>query len=144
MFDQSSKYLVRSNLEPGQSIAIIDNIFHLTYIRNPGAALGILPRAQPFLLIITVVVIIFIFFFQRELGRNNLFIQAILGLFLGGTLGNFIDRLRFGLVTDFLDFKVWPVFNLADTSIFIGLFMMTIYFLQFMRLNKEKDATNTD
>lgn len=142
IIDQLSKFLIKLYYEPGQTVPLIKNFLHLTYVRNPGAAFGLFPGSQTILLIITVIVFAFIIFFQIEIGKDDIFIRIVLGLFLGGTLGNFIDRIQNGLVVDFIDFRFWPVFNFADASIVIGLFLLALYLLNIIKPAKEKDASN--
>ncbi|MCK8826889.1 signal peptidase II [Natroniella acetigena] len=119
ILDQGTKYLVMENLDLYQSIPIIEDIFHLTYIRNQGAAFGILQGRVTFLIIVTVLAIILLIVFYNELPVDNRFNRLILGLGIGGALGNLIDRVRLGYVVDFFDFRVWPVFNIADVAIVI-------------------------
>ncbi len=142
IIDQLSKFLIKLYYEPGQTVPLIKNFLHLTYVRNPGAAFGLFPGSQTILLIITVIVFAFIIFFQIEIGKDDIFIRIVLGLFLGGTLGNFIDRIQYGLVVDFIDFRFWPVFNFADASIVIGLFLLALYILNIIKPAKEKDVSN--
>lgn len=118
--DQVSKYLVQINMLRGESIPIIAPIFYLTYIQNPGAAFGILANQTLFFVVVTVIVIGGILLGYRYIPFANEPIRVALGLIMGGALGNLIDRLRLGRVVDFLDFRVWPVFNLADTAIVLG------------------------
>lgn len=90
-------------------------------MRNPGAAFGFLPNHQLIFLITTIVVVIFILFYYRRLKPHECAVKFALGLELGGAVGNLIDRLFFGRVTDFIDFRIWPVFNIADIAIVVGL-----------------------
>lgn len=119
--DQLTKIWIRETLSFGDSIPIIKNAFHLTYVKNPGAAFGLFPDRQPLFLIATVVTVVFIIFYYRRVQTDQYLIKIALGLELGGALGNLIDRVTYGRVTDFLDFRIWPVFNLADSAIVIGL-----------------------
>ncbi|MCG0276962.1 MAG: signal peptidase II [Thermanaeromonas sp.] len=118
--DQISKLLVRQWLEPNQSIPVLKNIFHLTYINNPGAAFGILAYQTPLFIISTLAVIALIVIAYKQFPVHRLTLKLALALQLGGALGNLLDRIRFGYVVDFLDFRVWPVFNLADVAIVLG------------------------
>lgn len=120
--DQISKFVITKNLFLHQSIPIIKGFFHLTLIHNRGAAFGILKNQTYFFIIISVVAIIVIFSslfnHQRRKGVSNYTI--CLGLILAGAAGNLLDRVFFGYVIDFLDFRIWPVFNIADSAITIG------------------------
>lgn len=103
---------------------IIKNFFYLTYVRNYGAAFGMLQNKTYFLILSAVLMIALIIVFYHKIPRN-LFIRLSVGLILGGALGNLMDRIRLGYVVDFLDFKIWPfVFNIADSSIVIGTILL--------------------
>lgn len=120
ILDQFSKYIVVENMELGESIPIIEEVFHLTYILNPGAAFGMFAHNRLFFIAIAVVVIGIIIWARREILASPWEVKAGCGLFLGGAIGNLIDRARQGLVIDFFDFRIWPVFNIADIAICIG------------------------
>ena len=117
ILDQFSKYIVVENMALGESIPIIEEVFHLTYILNPGAAFGMLAHNRLFFIAIAVVVIGIIIWARREILASPWEVKAGCGLFLGGAIGNLIDRARQGLVIDFFDFRIWPVFNIADIAI---------------------------
>lgn len=120
ILDQFSKYIVVENMALGESIPIIEEVFHLTYILNPGAAFGMFAHNRLFFIAIAVVVIGIIIWTRREILASPWEVKAGCGLFLGGAIGNLIDRARQGLVIDFFDFRIWPVFNIADIAICIG------------------------
>lgn len=120
ILDQFSKYIVVENMVLGESIPIIEEVFHLTYILNPGAAFGMFAHNRLFFIAIAVVVIGIIIWARREILASPWEVKAGCGLFLGGAIGNLIDRARQGLVIDFFDFRIWPVFNIADIAICIG------------------------
>ena len=120
ILDQFSKYIVVENMALGESIPIIEEVFHLTYILNPGAAFGMFAHNRLFFVAIAVVVIGIIIWARREILASPWEVKAGCGLFLGGAIGNLIDRARQGLVIDFFDFRIWPVFNIADIAICIG------------------------
>ena len=120
ILDQFSKYIVVENLALGESIPIIEEVFHLTYILNPGAAFGMFAHNRLFFIAIAVIVIGIIIWARREILASPWEVKAGCGLFLGGAIGNLIDRARQGLVIDFFDFRIWPVFNIADIAICIG------------------------
>lgn len=120
ILDQFSKYIVVENMALGESIPIIEEVFHLTYILNPGAAFGMFAHNRLFFIAIAVVVIGIIIWARREILASPWEVKAGCGLFLGGAIGNLIDRTRQGLVIDFFDFRIWPVFNIADIAICIG------------------------
>lgn len=120
ILDQFSKYIVVENMVLGESIPIIEEVFHLTYILNPGAAFGMFAHNRLFFIAIAVIVIGIIIWARREILASPWEVKAGCGLFLGGAIGNLIDRTRQGLVIDFFDFRIWPVFNIADIAICIG------------------------
>lgn len=106
----------------GQSIPLIEGVFHLTSHRNRGAAFGILQNQRWFFILITVLIVVGIVYYLRRLGRSKPLISYALALILGGAVGNFLDRLLNGEVVDFLDFTLinYPIFNIADSAIVIG------------------------
>lgn len=126
LLDQASKYLIMANMTQGQSIPVIENFFHITYIHNPGAAFGLLANQTSFFIAVTLLVVAGIFVFYWKRGVKGRIMPVALGLIAGGSLGNLVDRIRFGEVVDFLDFRIWPVFNLADSSIVIGAGLLVI------------------
>lgn len=128
VLDQASKYLVRLYMVPDRMHPVLPPFFYLTYVRNPGAAFGFLSH-WPFLsvFIAFLVIPVAIFMRQRFFTAEPLMSTA-LGLVMGGALGNLVDRLLLGVVTDFLDFRVWPVFNLADSAIVVGVGIIIWWF----------------
>lgn len=120
MADLVTKRLVEANLLLGQTIPIIPDVFHLTRVANPGAAFGLFPVGPVALAAVAALVAVVILVVGPVLARNSSVLRLGLGLQLGGALGNLVDRLRIGLVTDFLDFRFWPVFNIADMAIVAG------------------------
>ncbi len=124
ILDQFSKYIVVENMALGESIPIVEEVFHLTYILNPGAAFGMFAHNRLFFIAIAVVVIGIIIWARREILASPWEVKAGCGLFLGGAIGNLIDRARQGLVIDFFDFRIWPVFNIADIAICIGVVLI--------------------
>jgi len=135
--DQAAKLLVVRLMTLGQSIPVISDVFHLTYVHNPGGAFGILAYRTWFFVVVALVVTTLILGLWRHFGPGNRWLTVALALQLGGTLGNLLDRVRQGYVIDFLDFRVWPVFNLADTSIVVGVFLLL---WQLTRSYSEKGA----
>ncbi len=127
--DLISKQVVMHFLELSKSVKIIPNFFYLTYCHNDGAAWSILKDQRIMLLILTVIVLFIIHkYLNKE--KTDTLENIIYGMIIGGILGNFFDRLVYGYVNDFLDFKIfgynYPVFNLADTFIVIGIITMII------------------
>lgn len=127
-FDQLSKLIVETNLY-NKSIEIIENIFAFTYLQNKGAAWGILAENNWILMILTPVFILLItvFLCKSECGKAE---KICGGLIVGGAFGNYIDRLFRGYIVDFLDFKIWPVFNVADVCIVVGCALLATFWLK--------------
>lgn len=128
--DQVSKTIVRRTLSLGESIPIFGPYLAITYWENPGGAFGIFPGAIWVFVITSVVSIVFGMFGRRYLKPLGPLSEISLGLLSGGAMGNLIDRLRFATVTDFIDFKVWPVFNLADTCVVTGAGLLALLVLR--------------
>src|SRR3989344_4944906 len=118
VLDQLTKFLIRINFEICESVPIIKNILHFTYVTNTGSAFGLFKNLNWFFMLFSAIVIIAIFYYLRTgINEKEKIMQFAVGLLLGGTLGNFIDRALIGAVTDFIDFRVWPVFNIADSAV---------------------------
>jgi signal peptidase II len=118
--DQVTKALVRSRLAEGEAWPSTDALLAISHVENAGAAFGILQGAGTWLLAVTVIGVIGIFvYLWRFPPRNGLYLVA-LALILGGAVGNLIDRATKGTVTDFIDPTHYPAFNLADSSIVVG------------------------
>lgn len=126
ILDQLTKLWVDASMKVGQSIPLINNLFHLTYTQNTGAAFGILKNHQLIFILFALFVISLILYYWKRIPQKNIIIVPI-GLILGGTIGNLIDRLRFQYVIDFLDFRIWPTFNIADSAITIGAILLIFY-----------------
>ena len=127
--DQIIKYYIINNFNYGQSLAIIKGVFHLTYVKNTGAAFGILKNANNFFIIVSIIIILFLLFYRYYYFKSNIYINISIGLIIGGAVGNLIDRILLNYVVDYLDFRVWPVFNLADSAIVVGAGILIIYIL---------------
>lgn len=139
LIDQVLKILVQRHFQLHESIEVISGFFNLTYVRNPGAAFGFLAASHPtfrelFFLIMPPVALIIIFAILRKTDERHKATIVSLSLIFGGALGNYIDRLKFRYVVDFLDFHIqrsvtWPAFNTADIAIVCG--VATLLFLEF-------------
>lgn len=129
--DQASKYLISKILSLGESQAVIRGIVYFTLVHNRGAAFGIL-KNQVFLFIISAVFSILLIYLnlKNSKARHTALSLVALSLILGGALGNLCDRLIFGYVIDFIDLRVWPVFNLADSAISAGAVLLAIQILR--------------
>lgn len=148
VLDQLSKFWVREALYYGQSVPVIDGFFNLVYVRNTGAAWGMFGDRTHLLILLAIVIAVLVVIFRKQMfgaikGRN-----WIMGLLISGIFGNLIDRIRFGWVTDFLDFHIgnhhFPSFNVADSAICIsmGLYLLMSYLAERAeRLNQDDGAT---
>jgi len=124
VLDQLVKGLVTLTMTPGESVPVIKDFFHITYVLNPGAAFGILPHQSWFFILAGVIMIVaFCVYYPRLKKKCAYFHYGCIAL-LSGSVSNLIDRVRNGLVIDFFDFRVWPVFNIADIAIVLGVASM--------------------
>ncbi len=130
--DQASKALVRATLpsDPPQTIRLIPGVLWLTHVRNQGAAFGVMSGRQLLFIATTLAVLAGIAYAWRRYPQRNAVIVRSLGLVTGGAIGNLIDRVLFGgRVTDFLDVHWFPVFNIADSAIVVGVAVLVIWLL---------------
>ncbi len=164
--DQLAKFIVLKNLQPGESLPVIKNFFHISVVCNKGLAFGLFSQIDSsiFLCISFVAIILLFLLLSRKVcppldfpakgreiktGVSPCFVfeenkgegaakivkslppKAIfLSLILGGAIGNLVDRIRLGFVIDFLDFRIWPVFNIADSAITIGTVLLVLQILK--------------
>lgn len=128
LLDQITKYMVTVSMDLGETFPLWKGIFHLTYIINPGAAFGILPHQSAFFLGIVGVLFLVFLRFRKHIPEKPLYFPLAVGLVLGGALGNAIDRMRIAGVIDFLDFRIWPIFNVADIAVCVGVALIVLYF----------------
>ncbi|MFH1651998.1 MAG: signal peptidase II [Chloroflexota bacterium] len=131
--DQLSKAWIRNHLLPGE-VFLDYGVFQIVYVRNTGAAFGIFPNQSPLLAVVSllgvIVILLAYFLLPRYLPfLNSLPPRLTLGIILGGTAGNLIDRFHFRYVTDFLGFTFWPAFNVADASVTVGTLVLAVWFL---------------
>ena len=122
--DQLTKFFIKNNFQLNQSTPIIKNILHITYITNTGSAFGLFKGLNWFFIFFSIIVISAIFYFINKIGNNEKMMQLSVGLVLGGTIGNLIDRIAYGAVIDFIDFRIWPVFNVADSAVTISVVLL--------------------
>ncbi len=132
--DQLTKQAVRTSMHLHQSIPVIDSYFHFTFVENSGIAFGInFAGGKIFFAITASLASILILYYLWNVRNESFFLRLSLGLILGGAFGNLIDRFMYGRVTDFLDFSLgiyhWPVFNIADSAVTVGMFMYLYYTL---------------
>jgi len=136
--DQVSKYIISESCIVGKTIPVFENFFHITLIYNKGVAFGLFNDnavVAKLLVFFGCSVVAYMLFAMRSLSVAN---RVAAGMMIGGALGNIVDRIRIGAVVDFLDFRVWPVFNIADTFISIAAGMFIILIL----VTKNEDEKN--
>jgi signal peptidase II len=124
-FDQLTKFLVRENMSIGQSVPS-SGFFRLTYYENSGTIFGLFQNATVILTVASIIAIGFLVYFYRTQRAPTLIMRGAIGILMGGAIGNLIDRLTMGGVTDFVDVGRWPIFNIADASITVGIFMLIV------------------
>ncbi len=148
LLDQLVKLLIENNFSVWSKHVVIPGFFNLVYVLNKGAAFGILNQEDInwqtnfFIAVSLVAILVIVYLLYSVKQRDNLFLFG-LGAIWGGALGNLIDRIRLGMVIDYLDFYIgsfhWPAFNIADTAISLGAISIIISFIQ-----RESNASNTN
>lgn len=142
LLDQVTKWLIVSRMNYGDSITIIENIFYITSHRNSGAAWGILQGKMWLFYVITVIVIVAIIYYIQKAAKGKWLLGVSLSFMLGGAIGNFIDRVYRKEVVDFIHTFIFgynfPVFNIADSALVIGVILLMIQMLLDERKAKEK------
>jgi signal peptidase II len=141
LLDQFTKWLIVSKMNYGDSITIINNFLYITSHRNQGAAWGILQGQMWLFYVITLIVIVAIIYYIQKAARAKVLLGVSLGLMLGGAIGNFIDRVVRKEVVDFIHTYIFsynfPVFNIADSALCIGVILLMIQMLLDERKTKE-------
>lgn len=145
--DQATKLFIDKVMDLHSSITVVQNFFNITYMRNKGAAFSFLANFSyriPFFILVSLVAIVVIISVIYKLRPDQKFAALSLSLILSGALGNLIDRVRLGEVIDFLDAHWyehhWPAFNVADSAICVGVFLLAIdMYLDEQRQKKQKD-----
>lgn len=148
--DQISKFAIKSVFLPGEHVPVMPGFFDVVYVQNTGAAWGMLSGFNNWLIAVSLLMVVVLIVFRRRLIPNTLMHRIILGLMIGGVVGNLIDRVKWGFVIDFLDFhwhegvgRHFPAFNIADSAICIGVGLYIISQLFDIKKNK-KDAKAAD
>ena len=149
--DQATKIYVHSKFRLHETVQVIENYFNITYVRNPGAAFGFLAQShpefrEPFFLVLPPIAMLIILWVLRSVQQNDRIQIVALSMVFGGAIGNYIDRLRFGYVIDFLDFHIqnkytWPAFNVADSAIVVGIGILLV--ISFVRNDETVPVTPT-
>lgn len=144
IIDQWSKWIIVKKMDLYEQIPIIEGFFSITSHRNKGAAWGILQDQMIFFYIITIVVVVGIIYYLHNYLKGKMGLSIAICLILGGAIGNFIDRIFRKEVVDFLDFIIFtydfPIFNVADSSLVVGVFLFIIISLLEERKQKGKEA----
>ena len=125
LFRSLTKLFFVNNYSLGDSVPIIKNILHFTYVHNYGAGFSLFQNQTLLFIVFAVLVIAAILYYYNKITKNYVLIGA--ALILSGAVGNLVDRLIFGYVIDFIDFRIWPMFNIADSAITIGAVLVMIY-----------------
>ena len=141
MIDQFTKEIVIRNLKVGYSIPE-SGFFRFTHVRNFGSAFSIINDANLFLMIVGIFAIIFISYFLIFYTRESNLLQIAISLQLSGAFGNIVDRMRLGSVTDFIDVGPWPVFNIADSCISVGMFLLILHIIISWKNEKKVNEDN--
>lgn len=141
--DQLTKALVVTNLAVGQQARLLGDLVQIWHAQNRGAAFSLFQGGTVLFLIVSVLSIGMVAYFHRSLRDRTTWLHVVLGIVLGGTLGNFIDRLRQGYVTDWLSVGIgdtrWPTFNVADSSVVVGIGILVVYL--FLSSPDRREAT---
>lgn len=141
--DQATKLLVKANFELEESIAIVGDFLRFTYIENPGMAFGLQFAGPFFLTAFSLIASVVVLYYLYKLRHEALKLRIPLALILGGAVGNLIDRFLYGRVVDFIEVGVgefrWPVFNVADSSVTIGM----VFLIALILLEKEEGKQDT-
>lgn len=141
LFDQATKKIVESSMDLHESIALIPDVFHITYKTNDGMSLGLFPGGRWVFVALTVAVIVGVLVWFSKTKPTNKVLLWGTSLIIGGAVGNLIDRIVCGKVTDFFDFCLinFPIFNIADIGITIGTVLLFVYIFFFY---EEKGGEN--
>ncbi len=127
--DQLTKYMTVANIDLYEVVNVIPNVLSWMYLRNTGAAWSILEGQMWFFYIVTLVVVVVVVYYLQKYGRQSGLLALSLSFILAGSIGNVIDRLRFGYVVDMirLEFIDFPIFNVADMALSVGVALMILY-----------------
>lgn len=129
IFDQITKMLIRYFMQVDQTVSVIGNLVQLHYILNPGMAFGLQVGNRFFYIFFTCLASLIIFIFMFKLDEDQKWSRLALSLILGGALGNLIDRIGMGKVVDFIKISIWPIFNVADIMVTIGMVILILVVL---------------
>ena len=130
VLDQVTKYYVMNHFAIGESVSVIQNVFHLTYIINRGAAFGMLANQRWFFLVVAFILIVVYAIYHKKVNRGPISLRIGSALLISGAIGNGIDRYVLHGVVDFFDFRIWPIFNVADIGICVGVACIIYHLLR--------------
>jgi signal peptidase II len=139
--DQLTKAVVSNNLALDEAIHVLGP-FSIHHVQNSGIAFGLFSSATAVVIVLTSVAVAWMLVFFARSGARHPILPAALGLVIGGSVSNLMDRVRLGHVTDFLDFRYWPAFNLADTFIVVGVVILFVILLFTDREPRRRRLTN--
>ncbi|MCI1857640.1 MAG: signal peptidase II [Sporolactobacillus sp.] len=129
--DQGTKWLVVRHMDIGDSVELVPRLFYFTSVRNNGAAWNIFEGQMAFFYVVTLIVLVVVIYYMQKIGRTQPLLGTALALIIGGTVGNFVDRLFRGEVVDFIHVYIgtysFPVFNVADSALSIGVCLLILY-----------------
>ena len=123
--DQLTKHIVASKLRLDDEVHVVGPLW-IHHVQNSGIAFGLFASATPIVIVLTGLAVAWMIAFFARSGARHPILPVALGLVIGGSVSNLVDRVRLGHVTDFLDFKFWPAFNLADTFIVVGVAVLLL------------------
>lgn len=132
IIDQITKAVITHYVPEYHSVTIIPGLLAWTHVRNPGAAFGLLPFQRPLFIAVASLLVVAAAIFRKRILSEPPLVQIALGLGLGGAVGNLMDRLRTGYVTDFIEVPFIPIFNIADMAIVfgVGILLWTSFFME--------------
>ena len=139
LVDQATKHFVVQHFAVGESVPVLENIFHWTFILNRGAAFGMLEGSRWLFVVIALAVIGGVLYLRKEIEQSGVLACMGAALFTGGAVGNLIDRMLHGVVIDFFDFRIWPIFNVADIAICTGVGLIIWSILKTELLESKKN-----
>lgn len=124
--DQASKSFVMQHLAPDESVVAIPHTLWWTFVENTHGAFGLFGNSAALLIVMAIVVLGVFWVAFREAARDSLVVRVAFGAIVGGAIGNILDRVHYHYVVDFIDLRWWPVFNVADSCICVGVAVLVI------------------
>lgn len=144
VLDQLTKFLVVANIPYGATMPFIGELLQLTYIHNTGASFSILEGNVTFLIVFSLVVLAILGYAWFTTARGDKFSGFCYALIIGGAIGNLIDRVRLGYVVDFLKWPNFPVFNIADCALVVGVILLAIGMIREIIMEKKAESVSED